>query len=163
MAVFFVSVEGEFPIQIHQGLYESSAAGLDQESVSLPATPEVASPDTSAFKTLGEGEAGSHLVNLNERRWCIVSACTLKAPSEMLEIDQTCRCGYIVGKGNLLLAVRLVQENKLCDFKGLLDTFYNLGVLTRARCLNDELPWHLAVAKRAHAGIQAAMSESYDT
>ena len=146
----------QLPPEIH-------VASLQQDGASLSGTPEVASPDTYALKSLEESDSGTRLMNSNERRWGIVTPYALSIFSEMLDVDNSVECGYIFGKGDILLCVRLIQESKPSDFKELLSKYYALGVLSRARCLDDELPWHLAVSKRTHAGLKAAMVERGNT
>ena len=55
--------------------------------------------------------------------------------------------------------MRLMQGGNSFSIEELLAKYYILGALSRARGIADELPWHLAVAKKAHAGVEAAMVE----
>ena len=156
-AVYILAVE-EYPF-IHLS-NESSLANLEcneNEDLRLLDLPEATGPDPRTLKVLEDGDPNMRLVNPDERRWVVLPQCMVTASSCLLNIDDTIKYGYIIGKGQVLLGIYLVQGSHPCDFTDLVYKYYVLGVLARARCLDDELPWHLAVAKRAHAGVEHSM------
>ena len=133
--------------------------GFHHETMTPLETSEVASPDTNIPKSLEEDDPNARLVSIDERRWSVVFPCTVSAPSKFLEIDTQVSCGYIVGKGKVMFSARLVQDSNVGNLEELMAKYHALSLLSRARCLNSELPWHLTVAKKAHAGLEAAMEE----
>ena len=149
------------PIRISRPSAQAKPLAFDQDHSFIPETPEVASPDTPASKVLEESDPGVRLINEFDSRWIVFTPYALEVTegSVFLDVVDTPNCGFILGKDNLKFCVHLIHETVSCDFKELLNKYYALGVLSRARCLDDELPWHLAVAKRAHNGVEAAMTE----
>ena len=66
--------------------------------------------------------------------------------------------GYIVSQHAVTLSVQIVQATRRSNVGDLLQSYYALGMLARARCLDTELPWHLAVANRAQLSVEMIMS-----
>ena len=158
--VCFANVDENPPVRLFDKASGISVNGLDHESMTLLETSEVASPDTNIPKSLEEDDPNARLVDIDERRWSVVLPCALSATSRFLEIDRQASCGYIVGKGKVMFSVGLMQDSNMYNLEELLSKYHALSLLSRARCLNSELPWHLTVSKKAHAGLEAAMDET---
>ena len=156
-AVYILAVEEHPFIHLSNKSLLSDLTGNEDEDLKLLDVPEATGPDSRTLKILEDGDPNIRLVDPAERRWVVLPRCMITASSCLLNMDNTIRYGYIIGKGQVLLGIYLVQESHPCEFTDLVYKYYVLGVLARARCLDEELPWHLAVAKRAHAGVENSM------
>ena len=125
----------------------------------MPDTPDIACAEQSGLKFLEEHDSNTRLINSSAQKWGLISNCLLTA-SHGLTIKNEIASGYIVGADNSLIGIYLVESTKNCDFKSILSSLYNLSVLTQARGIEEALPWHIAVAKLAHAGVEAAMGDT---
>ena len=131
------------------------AVGLepDQALTPQPLTPEVASPDVSGIRAVEE-ELTGRLVDQHNEYHAMVANRILANGDDGLELRNSVACAYLVrGGGEAVISVEVTLAERGCDFKELLGSLHGLCMLTRARALDSELPWHLAVTKKAAAAL----------
>ena len=116
---------------------------------------EAQTPSTPMEGKVEELEPTTRLVDRREDYWGVITARSLVS-NDGFQV-QSGIGGYLIRGGQVRLGVRIVHTKKSCDFKEYLNMLRGLCLLTKARGIMDELPWHLAVASRARNGLDMLM------
>lgn len=146
-------VDAKPPLYITSTVPKSEPFDIEQLPSSLPTAFDLASPDLNGPKLPEESEPSAHLVDQMDETWGLVSACSLVEQPHGLEILTAVANGYLIKGCKTLIGVRVVHAEKIGDFKELLKMYHGLMVLSEARAIRENLPWHLAVSRRAHNGL----------
>ena len=126
-----------------------TAAELDQALTPLASTPEVASPDVSGVRATDD-EAHGYLVDKRNEYRAIFANRIMFDDENWSEAREAGSRAYLVrGRGNAIVGIEVLGGDPGLDFKEMLGSLHGLCVLARARGVTGELPWHLAVAKKA--------------
>ena len=133
------------------------ASEIDQAMTPLPSTPEVASPDVGGARTT-EDETNGHLTDKRNEYQAIMANRIMFNDEDWSESREAASRAYLVrGRGDAILGVEVLCGDPGLDFKELLGSMRGLCVLAKARGIPGELPWHLAVAKKAAAELKGIL------
>ena len=141
---------------VHALVAPSIASGTDVEQAlsPRPSTPNVASPDVSGARTADE-EVSGRLIDKRNEYHAVLASKILGHSGRGLALRDAVACGYIVrGEGEAILSVEVIEADRGCDFKELLGSLQGLCVLAKARPIESELPWHLAVVRKAAGALE---------
>ena len=127
---------------------------ISESKESLAAMPEVTTPDVTGVRA-PEDEPAGRLVDRRNEYQAVSANRILASRNGTLELRESLACAYLVrGGGEALLSVEIVRADRGYDFKEALESIHGLCVLSRARSVDGELPWHLAVVKKAAAALE---------
>ena len=142
---------------------------------STPGAAPIAASLQTPGVTLYDHDNDARLVDITEEAWGVVTGLPLSDPDIVVPGSTPTLCpalvsGYLIKRagardedGLLSLAVDIVHASKPTPvlMKDVLVMYRSLGTLARSRGVIDPvegvLPWHLAIAKKSYASVQALM------
>ena len=142
------------PLQLRANRSFYSEPEVGATPVSLPATPDVGSPDTHGQRSFEEIDPYSRLLDRKTEAWAIPTAHSVRGPRGQLDLEMSLAGGYIMERNEVLFEVSLVFDRYWgLKTPELLNAQYRLACLAKARGGSAFLPWHLLSARQAHAGL----------
>lgn len=136
-----------------EGSVESTQLDVNQISTSLPGTPDVASPDTNGPRYPEETDPSARLASLSEETWAVTTHRSISINENELDTRPSVSSGYLIKYGRASMGIRISHTDNDIDAKVLLKMYHDLTCLSQAKGFWEELPWHMAVARRAQAGL----------
>jgi hypothetical protein len=158
IGIFYIVIDKDSPVHLLDKAPEGDTTELEQDILNLPGTPEVASPDQSGFKTgPDDQDPNSRLVNQLYQSWGVISNSSVTATLDGFKVGRSLASGYLIDGNKSVTSIYIQEATRSCNIKELMNMYHGLGILTRSKYIDECLPWHLAVTKRSHDGLERAM------
>ena len=138
----------------------SMRLGLEPLDHGIPSTLSIQDPSSlDAGIPRSEEQANcTRLINNKDQAYWFLSNEVLATDDSCLIIQQHLASGYLIYKNQPLVSIYVQDSTHAVDIISIVKAYHDLKTLSRARCVHDDLPWHLAVADTARSGVERNMN-----
>lgn len=120
---------------------------------------DTSSLDAGIVKT-EEQDNFTRLVDTNNQAYWFPSKETLAVDNGSLTIQHHLASGYLMYRNMPLITIYVQDSTHATEMMSIVETYHHLKTLSQARCIDDNLPWHLAIADAARHGVEQNIHSS---